>query len=102
MISKDRIKKIAYGTIKSKYVLTFLIFYVWILFFDKHNIIERRRNESLIDNLEKEKAHYKEKIDKDSKRIHELKTNKKTLEKFAREQYLMKKSNEDIFIVIKE
>jgi len=101
-MTKNQIKTIAYKIIKSKYIITFLIFYIWLLFFDKHNIIERGKNENIIDNLKKEKLHYREKINNDNKRIHELKTNKKTLEKFAREQYLMKKSNEDIFIVIKE
>ena len=41
-------------------------------------------------------------IKKDKNRIHELKTNRDNLEKFAREQYLMKKKNEDIFIIIEE
>ena len=31
-----------------------------------------------------------------------LKTNNENLEKFAREQYLMKKDNEDIFIIVEE
>ena len=40
------------------------------------------------------------KIEEDRKRIQELKTNNDNLEKFAREQYLMKKDNEDIFIIV--
>ena len=61
-----------------------------------------RRKLSTIESLEKEKAYFIEKIETDRNRIHELKTNKKNLEKFAREQYLMKKENEDIFILIEE
>ena len=88
--------------IRSKYVIAFLIFYVWLFFFDQHSIWERKDYESKIEVLEKEKAYYLEEIENDKARIHELKTNKKNLEKFAREQYLMKKENEDIFIFIKE
>lgn len=88
--------------IRNKYVITFLIFYLWLFFFDQHSIWERKSNESTIEALEKEKVYYLEKIENDKKRIHELKTNRKNLEKFAREQYLMKKENEDIFIVIEE
>ncbi|BAX79440.1 hypothetical protein ALGA_1054 [Labilibaculum antarcticum] len=59
-------------------------------------------HENKIESLEKEKAYFIEKIETDKNRIDELKTNRENLEKFAREQYLMKKDNEDIFIMIKE
>ena len=95
-------KKYIPQIIRSKYVIAFLIFYVWLFFFDQHSIWERKDYESKIEALEKEKTYYLEKIENDKERIHELKTNKKNLEKFAREQYLMKKENEDIFIFIEE
>ncbi|WP_321517021.1 septum formation initiator family protein [Marinifilum fragile] len=95
-------KKYIPQIIRSKYVITFLIFYVWVFFGDQHSIWERKENESKIEVLKKEKAYFLNEIEKDKKRIHELKTNKENLEKFAREQYLMKKENEDIFIFIKE
>lgn len=52
-----------------------------------------------IHSLENEKEYYQKKIESDNKKLKELKTNDENLEKFAREQYLMKKSDEDIFIV---
>ncbi|MDM8158809.1 septum formation initiator family protein [Labilibaculum sp. K2S] len=88
--------------VRNKYVITFLVFYFWLFFFDQHSIWERRGNENTIESLEKEKAYFIEKIETDKNRIHELKTNRKNLEKFAREQYLMKKKGEDIFIMIEE
>lgn len=88
--------------IRNKYVITFLIFYFWLFFFDQHSIWERKGHEDNIESLEKEKAYFIDKIENDKNRIHELKTNRKNLEKFAREQYLMKKENEDIFIMIEE
>lgn len=63
--------------IRNKYVITFLIFYLWLFFFDQHSIWERKSNESTIEALEKEKVYYLEKIENDKKRIHELKTNRK-------------------------
>ena len=99
---RNRAQIILLRILRNKYVITFLIFYVWLFFFDQHSIWERKSNESTIESLEKEKAYFLEKIENDKKRIHELKTSKKNLEKFAREQYLMKKKNEDIFIVIEE
>lgn len=50
--------------------------------------------------LERDRVYYLEQIKTDSARLQELRTNDKNLEKFAREQYLMKKDSEDIFIVI--
>jgi hypothetical protein len=52
--------------------------------------------------LETEKAFYQGKIVKDSTDLYELKTNDKNLEKFARENYMMKKDNEDIFVIVEE
>jgi cell division protein DivIC len=88
--------------IRNKYVITFLIFYFWLFFFDQRSVWERMEHENKIESLEKEKAYFIEKIETDKNRIDELKTNRANLEKFAREQYLMKKDNEDIFIMIKE
>ncbi|MFA9371327.1 MAG: septum formation initiator family protein [Labilibaculum antarcticum] len=88
--------------IRNKYVITFLIFYFWLFFFDQRSVWERMGHENKIESLEKEKAYFIEKIETDKNRIDELKTNRENLEKFAREQYLMKKDNEDIFIMIKE
>ena len=101
-MNQKKVQNIFLRIIRNKYVITFLIFYLWLFFFDQHSIWERKGHEGTIELLEKEKAYFIEKIENDKNRIHELKTNRKNLEKFAREQYLMKKENEDIFILIDE
>ncbi|MFO7827473.1 MAG: septum formation initiator family protein [Bacteroidales bacterium] len=88
--------------IKNKYIMTFLIFLVWLLFFDRNNLVDRVRELNHLSQLEKDKKYFKERIDIDSERLEQLKTNNKNLEKFAREQYFMKKKNEDIFVVVEE
>ena len=57
---------------------------------------------SEINQLEEDREYYLEQIQKDSARLSELTTNKENLEKYAREQFLMKKPNEDVFVVIEE
>ena len=52
-----------------------------------------------INKMEEEKEYYQSKINDDKRKIKELRTNNENLEKFAREQYLMKKPNEEIFII---
>lgn len=90
-----------YGTfVRNKFVITALVFILWMMFFDQNNLIERRKSTGEFNLLSEEKEYYLKKIGEDRKRIQELKTNNDNLEKFAREQYLMKKDNEDIFIIV--
>ncbi len=101
-MDKSKIKSLLIKIISNKFVITLLVFFFWLLFFDQHSIWERKEYKSNIESLSEEKKHYLSKIKKDKESIHELKTNRENLEKFAREKYLMKKKNEDIFIIIEE
>ncbi|MDR0982957.1 MAG: septum formation initiator family protein [Culturomica sp.] len=86
----------------NKYFLVGLIFLVWLVFLDEQSFIVQRQLKRKITALEKQKDYYKEKSEEDKRKIDELTNNKETLEKFAREQYLMKNKNEDIFIIVDE
>ncbi len=86
--------------LRNKYILTFVLFVLWMLMFDQNNLNERRKNNRDYNQLLREKDYFEKKIEENRKRIQELKTNNDNLEKFAREQYLMKKDNEDIFIIV--
>jgi len=88
--------------VKNKYIFTSLVFLLWLLLFDQNNLSERRKSTREYNQLVQEKEYYQKKITEDRKRINELKTNTDNLEKFAREQYLMKKDNEDIFVIVEE
>ena len=88
--------------LKNKYVLTIAVFAVWMLFFDQNNMVDRIKMSSEIKQLEEDREYYLEQIQKDSARLNELTTNKENLEKYAREQFLMKKPNEDVFVVLEE
>ena len=88
--------------LKNKYLFATLAFFVWMLFFDNANFISQFK---LIRELKKQKhikEYYLEEIRKDSIAALELMTNKENLERFARERYLMKRDNEDIFLIINE
>jgi cell division protein FtsB len=88
--------------LKNKYVLTISVFAIWMLFFDQNNAVDRLQMRSEIRQLEADREYYLEQIEKDSARLHELTTDKENLEKYAREQFLMKKKNEDVFVIIEE
>ncbi len=87
---------------KNKYLLTIVFFLVWILFFDHNNLIDRAQLIRDVNQLEGDRDYYIERIGIDSTRLIELRSSPENLEKFAREQYLMKKDNEDIFVIIEE
>jgi cell division protein DivIC len=88
--------------LKNKYVLTILIFLAWLLFFDRNNLIDRFKEIRKLHQFEKDRVYFTERIEIDSKRLKQLRTSNRNLEKFAREQYYMKKPNEEIFVIIED
>jgi cell division protein DivIC len=85
--------------VRNKYILTLFVFLLWLIIFDRSNWFDMIGELRNIHNLENEKEYYQKKIDSDAQKLNELKTNDENLEKFAREQYLMKKPNEEIFVI---
>jgi len=83
----------------NKYLIVFLFFAVFVTFFDEHNLINRWKSTQKINQLEEELKFYQDEIKSTRQKKNELESNKENLEKFAREQYLMKTENEDIFII---
>lgn len=65
-------------------------FLVWLAFFDRNSLVGKMQLRGKIATLKKEKAYYQNKIEEDNRKMKELLSNKDNLEKFAREQYLMK------------
>jgi cell division protein DivIC len=88
--------------LRNRYVVAFLIFLIWVAFFDQNNLIERNELGNRIQELERQKIHYKNEISENTKRIEELQSDPINLEKFARDQYLMKMQDEELFIIIEE
>ena len=84
---------------RNKYSLTLILFFGWVIFFDSNSLIERVFLLRKMHQLEKDKIFYEEKIKDDRAKLNELESNPANLEKFAREHFLMKKDNEDIFII---
>ena len=99
--SEFEIKKLL-PLLKNKFFLAAFAFIVWITLFDQNNLIERYQLSKELNQIEKDRAYYLEKIKEDAARLKELQTNDENLEKFAREQYFMKKENEDVFVIVRE
>jgi cell division protein DivIC len=86
--------------LKNKYLLTTVGFVVWILFFDSRDFITSHfRERAELEKLEKSRRYYEQQITATRHELDALKTDPALLEKYAREKYLMKRDNEDLFLV---
>ena len=85
--------------LKNKYFLSIAAFVVWILFFDPRDVFTQMEHRRELKELQISRAWYQKEIAKESVEAEQLKTNPALIEKYARENYLMKRENEDIFII---
>jgi cell division protein DivIC len=84
------------------YIVSLAVFFIWMLALDSNNLIARFQLSSKLNSLEDEKEYYEEKIMEVQRDHDELFGDRESIEKFAREKYLMKKENEDIFVIVEE
>ena len=85
--------------LKNKFLLTAIGFSVWVLFFDRNDILTQISRRSELSSLKSTKTYYTQEIEKERKISEELQSDPTTIEKYAREKYLMKRDNEDLFII---
>lgn len=85
--------------LKNKFLLATIAFVVWMLFFDRNDVFTQGQRKRELRSLQESKEYYTNEIAKERKVSEELKSNPATIEKYAREKYLMKRDNEDIFLI---
>lgn len=83
----------------NKYVLASIFFIVWMFFFDHNDIVLGFKRRQELQELRDKKEYYQERIKSTREELNQLKQNASSLEKVAREKYMMKKDNEDLFII---
>ncbi len=98
---KQYLDKIPSG-LKNRYSLTVLAFVVWMLFFDSNDAFMLYKLRSELKTIKSEKEYFEVKIEETKLDLDNLLNDKEKLEKFAREKYLMKNNNEDIFVIALE
>ena len=95
---QDIIKKLP-KPLRNKYLILFLLFILWVVFIDDYNLINQSKIKNTVDDLKIQKEFYISEIKSDSTELYKLQNDPAEQEKFAREKFLMKKENEDIFII---
>lgn len=88
--------------LKNKYAITILFFIVWLTFFDKNDFFTQYQYRKQLKSLETDRDYFKDAIEQTKKDLNELASSPASIEKFAREKYLMKKDDEDIFVFVQE
>ena len=84
---------------KNKYFLSAVIFAIWMIFFDHNDLFLQRARATELSELEESKEYYREQIEKTREELKNIQSNTLSLERIAREKYLMKKDNEDLFVI---
>ena len=97
MSFKNIFKKLA-----NKYIIATLIFAAIIVFFDQYNIFEQGKSYRKLRKVKKQVEYYDNEIEKQEHTLHDLKKDSALLEKVAREQHMMKRDDEVIYILEKE
>lgn len=85
--------------LKNKYLLAGGFFIIWMIFFDPKDIPSGFERSKKLNELQKSEQHLDELITESEKELDLLKNNAKSIERYAREKYMMKKDNEDLFIL---
>jgi cell division protein DivIC len=85
--------------LKNKYLLAGGFFVVWMVFFDPKDIPSGFERRFRLNELQSSERHLDELITDSHKELDLLRNNAQSIEKYAREKYMMKKDNEDLFIL---
>ncbi|MCU0423079.1 MAG: septum formation initiator family protein [Bacteroidia bacterium] len=88
--------------VTNKYIIATLAFILMLFLSDRNSILDQYKLRKQLNKAQEEHEFFKQKIEEAKKQKEELFTSNKNLEKFAREKYLMKKEDEDVFVFVKK
>lgn len=95
---KDLRSKKWFKILSNRYVIILLIFAFWMLFLDSNSYLIHNELDQEINQLQTNREFFKKEINKDQTVINKL-NDSFELESYARQNYYMKRPNEDIFII---
>jgi cell division protein FtsB len=88
-----------FSIITNKFLITAVAFAVWMVFLDENNWASQDERKQELRETDRNIAYLNSEIATMEKGYHELTTNPKRIEQYARERYRMKKDNEDLYII---
>jgi cell division protein FtsB len=85
--------------LRNKFFLATTCFVLWMLFFDRIDLFSQLEKRGELREMKESKAYFQKQIAENQKFSKDLQFNASAIEKYAREKYLMKRDNEDLFII---
>ncbi|MDR2970791.1 MAG: septum formation initiator family protein [Bacteroidales bacterium] len=85
-----------------KYVIVLLIFGIWIFFFDDYSWSEQRKLNAQLKELRKELQETEKQIKEYELKNNTIENDLKIKEAIGRENYFMKRDDEDVYIFVTE
>lgn len=92
----------AFKLLKNRYLIAGAAFLVWMLFFDRYDLYTQYQFQKEKDRLEHDKNFYSSEIERIERAIHDVQYDANEIKRIAREKYQMKKSSEDVYIIVEE
>jgi len=89
-----------WGLVKNYYIIATLAFIVWISFFDTDNLVSQYAQRKEMNQLMQQKKFYTSEIQRMKNLSEALTTDMSAMEQYGRENYLMKRPGEDIYLVV--
>lgn len=99
MTEKEKQNKRWYHYLLNKYIIIGVFFLIWMLFFDQNSYILHKELNKDIEKLNEDNVYLEKRLKSEVEELEDLKNNPEKIEKLAREKYLMKRENEDIFVI---
>ena len=88
--------------LKNRYAISALALLGWVAFFDTHDLWSTYKIRLELGRMQDQHSWYEQEIERTREQLRQLTSDKELLEKFARERYLMKRENEEIFVLVPE
>lgn len=83
----------------NKYFVVGFIFLVWICFFDTNNVGQMIRARVTLRRQQRQIEFYKREISNMDRKLQQLRSERDSLEKFAREEYYYHQDGEDVYVI---
>ena len=94
-----KLLSVTFSILRNKFLLALTAFVIWMLFFDRNDLFTQMERRSEFREMKQSRAFYQRQITEHQQFSNELQFNAAAIEKYAREKYLMKRDNEDLFLV---
>lgn len=97
---KQKLTRLVPRWLNNRYGAGAGVLLLWILLFADYDLYTTLKLRSQLHKMRQQHAWYAEQIEHTREQLHELGSDQALLEKFAREKYLMKRDNEDVFVLV--